>query len=493
MRFVSCILFLFLFNLFLFGQKEPMEIVSIQALNSEYDDYAPLFLDSATIIFSSSRPNPLAERNLKGNHNIYISRKQGDNWSNPEMISYLSNSDNHESTAGISADRKTIFIYKTFNSGDIYSSDVRNNKLNPLKKAPFNSQWHESSACFANNTLYFVSNRPGGKGGHDLYYCVAEEKGWSDPINIEIVNTEHDENYISVTPNADTLYFSSKGHNSKGGYDVFYSVKQNGLWTKPTSLGDLINTVSNEICFTKDLSGNMYFASDKTENNSKGYNIYACFEKKVRMKVPLKMVGLSPLVETKTGTVDLIKNFIEVEGLRRFIPDKIDVNVSSVLDSNNVIHIGDLIINPRLTLHENKEEPVIRVKKQISKLENLSLEEVKQNINFEINYCAVQVGAFTWKTSITDFAKDYPLLADKVLMIQHPTYNRFVMRETFEDLDSAIALQKKCMIEYHSVPDTFVAVYDMNNKRVLIYFDYAKNSFKMLRPEDQFNDDVLRP
>jgi hypothetical protein len=153
--------------------------------------------------------------------------------------------------------------------------------------------------------------------------------------------------------------------------------------------------------------------------------------------------------------------------------------------------VGDLSFNKNVTVIDNKEDAVIGVRKIYTKLDNLSLEDVKKNINFEINYCAVQVGAFTWKTSITDFAKDFPLLSDKVVMIQQKNFNRFVMRETFEDLDSAIALQKKCMIEYHSVPDTFVAVYDMNNKRVIIYFDYAKNSFMMLKPEDQFQDDVL--
>ena len=487
------ILFFLLLSFSLWAQDNSMEVISIQSINSDNDDYAPLFLDTATIIFTSSRINPLAERNLLNNHNIFISQKNGESWASPKMISYLSNSDNHESVAGNSSDRKTVFIYKTFNGGDIYFSDIKGRILNPLKKAPFNGPWHESSACYSNNVLYFVSDRPGGKGGHDIYFCTSIENGWSDPINLDVLNSGEDEKYLFISGRGDTLYFSSKGFNSLGGYDIFYSVKRNnGQWTTPENLGKLINTSSDEITYTQDPSGNIFFSSNRPDNSNKGYNIFACYEKKVKMKIPLVTFGNSPLQETKSGTVELIRDYIEVEGYRRHMPQKFDVNISAVIDSTDVIRIGDIKINSNLTLLDKKEEPVIRVKKFFNKLDNLSLEEVKQNINFEINYCAVQVGAFTWKTSITDFAKDYPLLGDKVMMIQHPTYNRFVMRETFEDLDSAIALQKKCIIEYHSVPDAFVAVYDMNNKRVLIYFDYAKNSFMMLKPEDQFQDKIFK-
>ncbi len=167
------------------------------------------------------------------------------------------------------------------------------------------------------------------------------------------------------------------------------------------------------------------------------------------------------------------------------------MDISSVADTFNVVFVGDLKVNSNLTVLDDKSEAVISIKKQMTQLENLSLEEVKKNIDFEIRYCAVQVGAFSKKTSIDEFAVDFPLLADKIVMIKHQYYNRFVMKETFKELDSAIVLQKKCITEYNSVPDTFVGVYGMNNKRVIIYFDYAKNSFKMLKPEEQFEDDVL--
>ncbi len=492
MRLYLGILLVLYTNFCIYAQNDNMQIISLKTINSTFDDFAPIFLDSTTILFTSSRPNPLAERNMSYNQNIYISNKTGNEWTAPKLISYLSNSDNHEATAGISSDRKTVFIYKTFNGGDIYNSDIKGKILSAPKKTAINSQWQETSACFSNNTLYFVSNRPGGKGEHDIYYCTAIENGWSEPINLEILNTEFDENFISVSAHGDTLFFSSKGHNTTGGYDVFRSLHQSdSIWTVPENMGNLINSSYDEINFSTDPYGTMFFSSNRPDDSDTSYNIYTCFEKKIRIKIPLEMTGNSPLNETKTGTVELIRNYIEVEGFKRNIPKKIEVNISAVFDSLDIIKIGDIKIDKNLTVIDNNEEPLISINIFIKKIENVSLEEVKKSIDFKINYCAVQVGAFTYKTSITDFAKDYPLLGDKVLMIQNKKFNRFVMRETFEDLDSAIVLQKKCLTEYHSVFDTFIAVYDMHNVRILIYFDVKSNMYKMLRPEDQFKDDEL--
>jgi hypothetical protein len=101
------------------------------------------------------------------------------------------------------------------------------------------------------------------------------------------------------------------------------------------------------------------------------------------------------------------------------------------------------------------------------------------------------VGAFSTMPSIIDFAKKFPLLGDKVMMIRSDKYTRYLMRETFESIDSAAVLQKKCLIEYNSVPDTFIAVYDQNGKRVLIYFDLKKEKYILIKPEDQTTDDLF--
>ena len=480
-------------SLSLWAVDDTLLVVSVSEINSPYDDFAPVFIDSNLMIFTSSRPNPIAEKVMADNHNMFISQKENNSWTTPKFISYQANSDNHEASAGISSDRKTIFIYKSFYGGDLYSSDVNGQTLSPPKKLEINSPYHESSACFCKGTLFFVSDRPGGKGGHDIYYCTKNDNGkWTEPKNLDVVNTNQDENYLSISDDGNILYFSSRGHDTKGGYDVFKSEKKSdGQWSVPVNIGTQVNTMYNEICFTKDFSGKMYFSSDRPDEKNQGYNIYCCIEKKVRVKVPIELTGKSPIVETNIGTVDQVKKFVEVEGYKRDIPEKITIDMNAVKDSTNMIKVENLSFSNKVKVLDNQADSIIKIKILYKRTENLSLKEIKEKIDFEVKYCKVQVGAFSTVESIIDFARRFPLLGDKVMMIRNQKYNRFLMRETFESIDSAAVLQQICLKEYHSVPDTFIAVYDGLGKRIVIYFDLKKNSYIMLKPEQQNTDEMF--
>lgn len=100
------------------------------------------------------------------------------------------------------------------------------------------------------NTLFFASNIPGGYGGMDLYRIELNEDGTAigDPINLgEGVNTSADENFPVFAKNDDSLYFSSNGHNTLGGYDFFLSTYENGSYARAMNLGESINTEFNEV------------------------------------------------------------------------------------------------------------------------------------------------------------------------------------------------------------------------------------------------------
>lgn len=487
-----CILFILLISYYLPANNDSLLIIPVE-INSDYDDYAPVFIDSNLMIFTSSKPNFLNEKLLSGNHNMFICKIDSGVWKRPEMISYQTNSDNHETSAGISEDKKTLFVYKTFYGGDLYYSEVKGKSLTSPKKLMINTIYHESSACFSNGTLFFVSDRPEGKGGHDVYYCTQKENGrLSDPINLEILNSDQDENHLYISENGNTLYFSSKGHGSMGGYDIFKSTKSaEGNWSVPENIGSSVNSLYNEINFTADNSGKFYFSSDRPNDKYAGYNIFACTEKKIRVKVPLVLTGNSPIEETNIGKIEQIKQYVEIEGYRRDIPSKINIDINGIKDSTSLIQVRDLVIDNKNTVLDNPDDQIIKISILFKRIENLSLEDVKENIGFEAEYCKIQVGAFSTMGSIIDFAKRFPLLGDKVMMIRNQNFNRFLMMETFESIDSAAVLQQKCLKEYHSVSDTFIAVYDGTGKRVLIYFDMVKNSYILLRPEQQTTDDLF--
>ncbi|MGQ9847449.1 MAG: OmpA family protein, partial [Bacteroidales bacterium] len=155
-----------------------------------------------------------------------------------------------------------------------------------------NSPYAETSISVSpdGRTYYFSSNRPGGYGGKDIYRAILDDKNeWSIIENLgPSINTEFDEDAPFIHPDNKTLYFSSKGHNSIGGYDIFYSknIKENE-WEYPTNIGLPINTTSDDVGFVITADGNnAYFASAQNNINNK-YDIYKAILHKT---IPLTLV-----------------------------------------------------------------------------------------------------------------------------------------------------------------------------------------------------------
>jgi outer membrane protein OmpA-like peptidoglycan-associated protein len=114
-----------------------------------------------------------------------------------------------------------------------------------------------------------VSDRPGGQGGRDIYVSkiVDGTNKWGEPKNLgPEINTAYDEEGVFMHPDGKTLYFSSKGHNTIGGYDVFVSVLKNGIWSTPINLGMPLNTPGDDVFFQVSADGKTgYFSSYRKE------------------------------------------------------------------------------------------------------------------------------------------------------------------------------------------------------------------------------------
>lgn len=133
-----------------------------------------------------------------------------------------------------------------------------------------NSKHHEPSASIApgGEEIYFTSDRPGGFGGLDIYRIRRLPNGeWSLPLNLgPNVNTAKDEDAPFVHSDGVTLFFSSKGHNTMGGYDIFKAVltdpDMNG-WSTPENMGYPLNTVNDDIYFSLSEDGETGFFSSE--------------------------------------------------------------------------------------------------------------------------------------------------------------------------------------------------------------------------------------
>jgi len=91
------------------------------------------------------------------------------------------------------------------------------------------------------NTLYFISDRPGGFGGTDIYRCTRTEEGWTEPENLGAsINTAGNEMFPTLF--GDSLFFASNGHRGLGGLDIYVTTPTNGGWSTPENLNYPINT-----------------------------------------------------------------------------------------------------------------------------------------------------------------------------------------------------------------------------------------------------------
>lgn len=217
-------------------------------------------------------------------NSVQVSMKQPDGtWGKPLNITPSIVSDGNMDVVALSPDGKTMLLAVSdeFDS-NIYSSVYENNRWNPATTLgkPINSRYFESHATFSHDgkTIYFTSNRNESLGGTDIFRSdLLPDGSWSEPENLgPTINTLLNEESPFLSPDGKRLYFSSQGHNTIGGFDLFYSELQaNGTWGSPVNMGYPLNTTDDDLAFSPqgiaETGSTMVFA--KAEGDSK-YDLY---------------------------------------------------------------------------------------------------------------------------------------------------------------------------------------------------------------------------
>jgi len=262
------------------------KIHNLEAVNSEYSEYSSMIsADENMLIFTSRRENTkggdVDPFDLEFYEDIYFSNKIDNIWTAPEPISGRLNTGKHDSNAGLSFDGKKLYIYRSNNNGDLFESNLTDNSWSSPKpiSEPINSKYTETSIAFSadGKTVYFVSNRPNGKGGKDIWTCkINEDNTFGKAINLgETINTKFDEDGVFIHPNGKTIFFSSKGHNTMGNYDIFKSnLDSTGQWTTPENIGYPINSTNDDIFFFLSANGKTGYFSSIKENGLGNKDIY---------------------------------------------------------------------------------------------------------------------------------------------------------------------------------------------------------------------------
>lgn len=252
---------------------------TVNFLQSQF--FPVLTADDETLIFTGLTPDR--------DENIYITHRIPGGWDVPEHISKNINTSNNEGTCSISADGRTLVLTAcnrpdSYGGCDLYISHKQGNDwTTPVNVGEsINSRnWESQPSLSADgHILYFASDRRGGLGKSDIWSSVLQSNGsWSEPKNLgPTINTPDDENAPFIHANGRTLFYASNGLPGMGGFDIFLSEKSDTLWTSPKNIGYPINTLADQVGLFISSNGKKgYYTDDRTEK-AKGRSLLYTFD-----------------------------------------------------------------------------------------------------------------------------------------------------------------------------------------------------------------------
>ena len=240
---------------------------NLDALNSKYSDFGGTVVGS-DFYFTSARNTSRKKYgwNEEPFLDIYKASLVGGTVKGESLLKGDVNTKYHESTLAITADGKRMYFdrndyyngkYKKSEEGinelNIYYAENVNGEWKDVKPVPFNDREYSTSHPALSpdgSTLYFTSDRPGGKGQADIYkVSISKDGTFGTPVNLgDNINTEGKEGFPFVDSNG-TLYFSSDAHLGMGGLDVFAAAANGDGFGEVRNLGLGVNSSDDDFAF----------------------------------------------------------------------------------------------------------------------------------------------------------------------------------------------------------------------------------------------------
>ncbi len=259
-----------------------------KGVNTEAPEYSPVFfLKDSMLLFTSRRENTTRGKKNPVNklyyEDVYMSIYKDGVWGEAQQLMKPVNTKHNDAVVEISHDGMEICIYRGHKgNGDLYNSKLVDSVWHSNKKMKKinTKKYRESSVSISADgmTLFFISDRKGGVGGQDIWFSnkTQNKRKWQTPQNIgDSINTKYDEETVDISSDGKTLYFSSKGHNSMGGYDVFKVTKNDdGTWNKPVNMGSPINTPDDDLFFMITQDDNFGYYTSNHEDGLGDKDIY---------------------------------------------------------------------------------------------------------------------------------------------------------------------------------------------------------------------------
>jgi len=365
--------------------EKPLAIAENMGItiNSNFNDHSPLITaDESLLVFTSTRENnKKAAIDGQFDEDIFFSNSKNNQWQFPESIGEPINNQYNNATVGLSPDGQQMLIYNgDRGNGDIEICYYEGKSWTSPKTISdvINTDFRETSACFSpdGNQLYFVSDRPGGIGESDIYVSKKNNKGkWDKPKNMgSEINSEFSEETVFMHPDGRTLFFSSQGHRTMGGYDIFKSQQNDlGVWEEPVNLGFPVNSADDDLCFVLSANGRHGYCSGIRSDSYGGYDIYKITfngtEKPILLNNYDALLASKPnsvtknvvesILASKTMSVTLVKGTVVNELTNNGIAAKIDIINNQTNEIIFTAHTNKQTGNYLLSLPNGKNYSII--------------------------------------------------------------------------------------------------------------------------------------
>lgn len=329
-----------------------------KSINSDAPEYGMIITADASVVYFTSR-RPTTTGGNKDEfinewfEDIYTSQQtEKDKWTSSTNVGEPINTKGHDAAVALSPDGSKMIIYiDDKGDGNLYESVRKGEEWSKPKKMSDDicSPYHEPSAWYSSDMklLYFVSDRPvSGKGAakdKDIYLASWDEKKeeWTNVQPLPAtVNSKFDEDGIYLHPDNKTLYFSSKGHNSMGGYDVFRTVRNDdGTWTTPENIGYPVNTVEDDVFFVVAANGRDAYMTSFREEGFGDKDLYKVTflgpEKQPLLNtedvllagssVPMRSKVIEPAVEITRSQVAILKGIVRDDKTKEPLESNIEL------------------------------------------------------------------------------------------------------------------------------------------------------------------------
>ena len=279
-------------NIKVYYKNEDAYKINPVSFNSEENDFSPVISKDNKIIFTSARSTAQwvnRKHNWTGKNFYYLystEKNKNGEFKNPKLYSKVFQSKYNDGPICFSYDGTTVYFTrndlrgkKVEKSSDgtiklkIYEASVtKKNKFENVKELPFNNKEY----AFAHpaispdgNTIYFSSDMPGTIGGMDLWKSSKQKDGtWSKPENCgDKINTKGNELFPFITKE-NVMYYSSNGLDGIGGLDIYEVKIKEGNFGKVYNMGSPINSSADDfgIVFNNELKGG-FFSSNRTNED----------------------------------------------------------------------------------------------------------------------------------------------------------------------------------------------------------------------------------